>query len=702
MKKKVLPVVILLLAFCKVRSQVGINTTSPAATFDINAKNATGTSTNVDGVLITRLDRQRAQSMTGVPTSTLIYVNSVATGTQTGTAVNIDAVGYYYYNGSVWTKLANPVNIYNADGNLTGNRTVTQGANTLAFTGTKTNAFSVNGKNFSVDAANSRVGIGTIAPASSLSVQNSSGATNSTISAGIENCGAACLQGIARNITLYNLNSTGGQFAELGFIPSTSETGLSGASITGIDRDAANSYAGLQFSTRNATDYAPRLTIKSSGNVGIGTTSPTNKLQIESTTSGALKIVDGTQGTDKVLTSDASGVATWKALPAAPASANIYNTDGTLTANRTVTQGANTLAFTGTQTNAFSVDGSTLSVDAANDRVGLGTTTPDTKLTISTPDSSFGLNHTNGTVNLKTYIGGGVASLGTTTANDLRFMTNNTQKMTVTSSGDVGIGTTTPDTKLTISTGDGSFGLNHTNGTIDLKTYVGQGAAYIGATTANDFKLMTNNAPRVTITSGGDIGMGTATPGARLEVNSGNTNVSGLKFTNLNSSSPTGTGQALGVDASGNVITVSTTAQVSTTENAVSNVPGSPTFSVNDLGYTPVPGTVQNITIPTGGKALFINFMLGIDYYSTPSGSGTGFYQAILFIDNVATNVYQTVQESDVQSQAQFNLSSVKFLTAGNHMLYIAMIRKYNNGTASGANMACTPISVSFNSTYIN
>ncbi|MDR6459494.1 hypothetical protein J2786_002601 [Chryseobacterium vietnamense] len=451
MKKNLLLAGLLTTFSLVVKSQVGINTATPTATLDVNAKNSTGTGTAVEGLLIPRVDRQKAQSMAGVPVSTLIYVNNIATGTTTGNAVNIDTVGYYYYNGTVWTKLSIPVNIYNADGTLTGNRTVTQGANTLAFTGTKTNAFSVNGKNFSVDAANSRVGIGTIAPASSLSVQNSPGATNSTISAGIENCGAACLQGIARNITLYNLNSTGGQFAELGFIPSTSETGLSGASITGIDRDAANSYAGLQFSTRNATDYAPRLTIKSSGNVGIGTTSPTNKLQIESTTSGALKIVDGTQGTDKVLTSDASGVATWKALPAAPASANIYNTDGTLTANRTVTQGANTLAFTGTQTNAFSVDGSTLSVDAANDLVGLGTTTPDTKLTISTPDSSYGLNHTNGTIKLKTYIGGGAATLGTTTANDLRLMTNNTQQMTITSGGNVGIGTTAPTHTLDVN-----------------------------------------------------------------------------------------------------------------------------------------------------------------------------------------------------------------------------------------------------------
>ena len=41
--------------------------------------------------------------------------------------------------------------------------------------------------------------------------------------------------------------------------------------------------------------------------------------------------------------------------------------------------------------------------------------------------------------------------------------------MTITPAGDVGIGTVTPDTKLTISTGDNSFGLNHTNGTVNLK-----------------------------------------------------------------------------------------------------------------------------------------------------------------------------------------------------------------------------------------
>ncbi|WP_336703297.1 hypothetical protein [Chryseobacterium indologenes] len=304
MKKRILPLV-LLFPFFKAYTQVGINTTSPAATLDIVAKNTTGTSTSVDGVLISRLDRQRAQSMTGVPTSTLIYVNSVATGSQTGTAVNINAVGYYYYDGTEWVKLHNPTN-----------------------------------------------------------------------------------------------------------------------SATG----------------------------------------------------------------------------------------NIYNTDGALTGNRIVSQGSDTLAFTGTATNAFSVDNTTFSVDAANDRIGVGTTTPDTKLTISTPDGSYGLNHTNGTIKLKTYIGGGAAYMGTTTANNLHLMTTNGIRMTVTSDGDIGVGTSTPDTKLTVYTPDSSYGLNHTNGTINLKSYIGGGSAYWGTTTANNLHLMTSNGIRMTVASAGNVGVGTSSP----------------------------------------------------------------------------------------------------------------------------------------------------------------------------------------------
>ena len=460
MKKNLLLAGLLTTFSLVAKSQVGINTPNPAATLDVTAKNSTGTATSAEGLLIPRVDRQRAQSMAGVPVSTLIYVNSIATGTAAGTALNIDTVGYYYYNGTVWTKLNLPVNIYNADGTLTGNRTVTQGASTLAFTGTQTNAFSVDGNTLSVDAANDRVGLGTTTPDTKLTISTPDNS--------------------------FGLNHTNGTANLKTYI---------GGGVVSLGTTTAND---LRFMTNNAQ----KMAITSAGNVGINTTTPGTALDVngaitnrETVLAVAGNTVSVPTNVSQVQLTGAATAAVAITAPAAPnagqrlivynnttggfgatlngvtvpsgkalefvfsnsawrsteggllgaAPVNIYNADGTLTGNRTVTQGASTLAFTGTQTNAFSVDGNTLSVDAANDRVGLGTTTPDTKLTISTPDNNFGLNHTNGTVNLKTYIGGGAAYVGTTTSNNLNLTANNTVKMTITPAGNVGVGTSTPD-----------------------------------------------------------------------------------------------------------------------------------------------------------------------------------------------------------------------------------------------------------------
>lgn len=90
-------------------SQVGIGNSDPKSTLDITAINATGTSTSVDGLNVPRVDRQRAQSMTlaNIPVSTIIYVNSVSTGSSAvgTTTVNVTATGFYYFNGSVWVRL---------------------------------------------------------------------------------------------------------------------------------------------------------------------------------------------------------------------------------------------------------------------------------------------------------------------------------------------------------------------------------------------------------------------------------------------------------------------------------------------------------------------------------------------------------------------------------------------------------------------
>lgn len=415
MKRFQLSILCLLAGISAAIAQTGINNNTPLSTLDITAKNPTGTTTNVDGLLIPRVDRQRAQSMTAVPISTLIYVNSIATGTLTGTAANIDATGYYYFNGTVWTKINAPVNIYNSNGTLSGQRTVTTNGNPVLF---------VNGTT-STGFVTSSI-LGTIA------------ATGSTR-------GALNLTGGAANLTIY-------------------------------------------------ADDANQTQINSHGN--------------------------------------------------------------------------------------------------------------STRL-----------------------------SVGTNTATPLALKSNGTEKITILGNGNVGVGTATPNT--------------------------------------------------------------------RFEIASGTVNTSGVRLTNLTSASPIGTGQSIGVDETGNIITVANPTPASINTATVNSTTGTD-YNVTDLSATIVTGTSQSITVPAGGKALFINFMLGIDYVGSPAGGGQATYEARLYIDGVATDCYLRTQETSAGTNTQFTINTVKFLTAGNHTLDVRMIRAVNSGTTSGAIMPCRPISMSFNASYIN
>jgi hypothetical protein len=204
----------------------------------------------------------------------------------------------------------------------------------------------------------------------------------------------------------------------------------------------------------------------------------------------------------------------------------------------------------------------------------------------------------------------------------------------------------------------------------------------------------------VIFTSLGRLGIGNSNPAAKLEVTSGTTNASGLKFTNLNAATPAGFGQAIGIDAAGNIITVANPSPSTISPFEVESNDSTP-YNVNDLAWTIIPGTSQTIPIPVGGKALFINFMIGIDYYTAPVSNSAAYYTTRLFIDGVESTVYQTTQEYVAGSQAQFNLSTVKFLTVGNHTIDVRMRRTFNSTIPSGANQPCAPISMCFNASYI-
>jgi hypothetical protein len=77
-------------------------------------------------------------------------------------------------------------------------------------------------------------------------------------------------------------------------------------------------------------------------------------------------------------------------------------------------------------------------------KVGIGTTTPEEKLTVVTPANSNGITHSDGSIKLTTYLGGATngAYFGTPTNHPLSFYTNNSSaQVTLLQSGDFLIGT---------------------------------------------------------------------------------------------------------------------------------------------------------------------------------------------------------------------------------------------------------------------
>jgi len=137
------------------------------------------------------------------------------------------------------------------------------------------------------------VGIGTAAPDVPFAVSNTGVAITGTIRA---------TAGIADSMT----TKRGVAFGH----DSASQTGVIFANSYGA---ASN----LAFYNYTGSAWLERMRITSGGNVGIGTAAPSGKLHVN----GTFYLTDGSQGSGKVLTSDASGKGTWQD----PAPTNVVN-----------------------------------------------------------------------------------------------------------------------------------------------------------------------------------------------------------------------------------------------------------------------------------------------------------------------------------------------------------------------------------------
>ena len=224
--------------------------------------------------------------------------------------------------------------------------------------------------------------------------------------------------------------------------------------------DAAQVWGDILFRQNVASTMTTRMIIKgNSGNIGIGTTVPVAKLHINSTTAGATLLrTDGTNGTlfsvvddlsDSLMSvNNSAGLPVLEVFTDDRIVAGQYGQNDFVVINNKVGIGTNN------PTAKLQVSGSTSTAAAAflGGNVGIGTTSPAQLLELKkTTGSVITILNYNDSVKFNINASStGAGYVGMITNHPLIFVINDAEKVRVDTSGNVGIGTSSPAGKLHI------------------------------------------------------------------------------------------------------------------------------------------------------------------------------------------------------------------------------------------------------------
>jgi hypothetical protein len=361
------------------------------------------------------------------------------------------------------------------------------------------------GYNFFVNNAyfQNNVGIGTTASSIKLDIQGAGGSTLLNLSA--------------------NSNTTGyvlGQVANAGgttYFGADNNTG----SAFGLGAYASVFGAGGTNSLSLITSALPRLNITSGGNVGIGTTSPAYKLDVN----GTARVTDSlTLGSSLNMTNAAN----INFLDGSAANRNVMTVSGNNVLfgdiNNNFT-GASSINSYAKSAHSFYVNNNFALRINSDGNVGIGITSPAYKLDVS---GSFNANSIYTKDDQNGYAGNygrysvayPYATFTTSGVWGYDWQISGTSKMMMSSSGNLGIGTTSPGSKLTIST----VSANTLALDIVANNTTGQsfGARMFAGSNSSDYSFRIRNATDTQeilfIRGDGNVGIGTASPSAKLNI----------------------------------------------------------------------------------------------------------------------------------------------------------------------------------------
>jgi hypothetical protein len=258
-----------------------------------------------------------------------------------------------------------------------------------------------------------------------------------------------------------------------------------------------------------------KIAINSSGNVGIGTSSPDSLLEVSGADESQIKVT-GTSGVEAVLRASASTV-----------------TVGSNTAHNLYLRTSNSARMTIT----------------ADGKVGIGTTSPDEALEVNGDVKISGASSGNAGVLHFGGVSDDVKIAGfdrnSSPTNSMLFYTNTAERMRIDSSGNVGIGTSSPASKIHVS-GSGAQEIRLTRTGGGDRSY----STSIGGSLEYNIRDETAGVNRLSISTAGNVGIGTSSPTSELTINGGATSTD-VRLQNTNSGSGAGNGLDIGLGSVG-------------------------------------------------------------------------------------------------------------------------------------------------------
>jgi hypothetical protein len=218
----------------------------------------------------------------------------------------------------------------------------------------------------------------------------------------------------------------------------------------GIHSSTHAAYSGADFAwykTSSGPTYTQYMILNSSGNVGIGVTNPSYRLDVSGdSTSGVIAVRNAANGRDTFRSENTSGVRTFNI-------GNDANGHGLVLVRGA--GGTTTSQIAGNGDTYFDTD--TLYIDHSTNNVGIGTTSPDQKLEVASGhilvSNNYDYRGTDTGGNERTLVrinSNNEAEYGSSLAGPVKFMGGGsyTERMRIHTNGNIGIGTTSPDSKL--------------------------------------------------------------------------------------------------------------------------------------------------------------------------------------------------------------------------------------------------------------